>query len=59
MKYRRILKNLPILAVDGNLDNLELVKVIFGKDSGSRVLTKGTVEGEYHKYEPEPDSRTR
>jgi hypothetical protein len=24
------------------------------KDSGGRVLTKGTVEVEYHKYEPKP-----
>ncbi|QLE39601.1 hypothetical protein FD723_03210 [Nostoc sp. C052] len=32
---------------------------VFGKDSGSRVLTKGTLEGEYHKYEPKPTSRFR
>jgi hypothetical protein len=32
---------------------------IQGKDSGNRVLTKGTVEVEYHKYEPKPASRTR
>ncbi|MBE8989534.1 hypothetical protein IQ275_20645, partial [Nostoc sp. LEGE 12450] len=30
-----------------------------GKDSGNRVLTKGTVEVEYHKYEPKPASRSR
>ena len=29
------------------------------KDSGGRVLTKGTLEGEYHKYEPKPASRFR
>ncbi len=30
-----------------------------GKDSGNRVLTKGTVEVEDHKYEPKPASRSR
>jgi hypothetical protein len=30
-----------------------------GKDSGGRVLTKGTLEGQYHKYEPKPASRFR
>ncbi|MFN6455934.1 MAG: hypothetical protein RM022_027585, partial [Nostoc sp. EfeVER01] len=29
------------------------------KDSGGRVLTKGTLEGEYRKYEPKPASRFR
>ena len=28
-----------------------------GKVSGSGVLTKGTLEGEYHKYEPKPALR--
>ncbi|MBD6621071.1 hypothetical protein FNW02_36470, partial [Komarekiella sp. 'clone 1'] len=29
------------------------------KDSGGRVLTKVTLEREYHKYEPKPVSRIR
>lgn len=29
------------------------------KDSGARVLTKVTLEGEYRKYEPKPASRIR
>ncbi|ODH02560.1 hypothetical protein A4S05_23615 [Nostoc sp. KVJ20] len=34
-------------------------KLIIRKDSGGRVLTRGTLEGEYHKYEPKPASRFR
>ncbi|BAY90807.1 MULTISPECIES: hypothetical protein [unclassified Tolypothrix] len=29
------------------------------KDSGGRVLTKGSLEEEYHRYEPKPASRFR
>ncbi len=30
-----------------------------GKDSGGKVLTKGSLEEEYHRYEPKPASRFR
>jgi hypothetical protein len=32
---------------------------VLRKDSGNRVLTKGTVEVEYQKYEPKSASRFR
>ncbi|MEH1882788.1 MAG: hypothetical protein V7L19_05430, partial [Nostoc sp.] len=38
----------------------ELVAIeIISKDSGGRVLTKGTLEEDYHRYERKPASRIR
>jgi hypothetical protein len=39
--------------------HLQIPENIICKDSGSRVLTKGTLEGEYHRYEPQSASRFR
>ncbi|AFY49004.1 Mu-like prophage tail sheath protein gpL [Nostoc sp. PCC 7524] len=58
----------PFLAVTSTNSNLAIVnhndttkdrREVISKDSGGRVLTKVTLEGEYHKYEPKPASRIR
>ncbi|ABA25272.1 hypothetical protein Ava_C0186 (plasmid) [Trichormus variabilis ATCC 29413] len=54
-----VLKNFTNKNDDNNGDLVEECQHDKGKDSGNRVLTKGTVEVEYQKYEPKLASRFR